>query len=126
MLTVFVFSAVYLAVAIGFPNPSVPGRAQFAWRLAAWVACLIAFAIHFAIEHFRFHRRPVAVARHVGGAVALGAFGLAIAASVHRARNGMGNHSLLTLALVVWPILAGGMAFLVAWGGAAVLDRQRE
>src|ERR1043166_7893754 len=60
MLTVFVFSAVYLAVAIGFPNPSVPGPAQCAWRLAAWVACLIAFAIHFAIEHFRFHRRPVA------------------------------------------------------------------
>jgi hypothetical protein len=52
------FAAVYLVVGVAFPNPSAADKNQFMWRLAAWVICAVAFAIHIVLEHFRFRTRP--------------------------------------------------------------------
>jgi hypothetical protein len=56
-------------------------------------------------------------------AVALGALGLAIAANIHALRTGTGNPRLLALALVIWPIITGVPAFIVAFVAAAALVR---
>lgn len=119
------FAAVYLLVGVAFPNPSVAGRLQFAWRLAAWLTCAIAFATHIGLEHFRQKNPPGRTALHVATSVALGAFALAAAANIHALRAGTGNHGLLALSLVIWPILTGAPAFLVALAAAAGLARMR-
>src|SRR5689334_20339278 len=58
-------------------------QASTFWRLAAWVASAVIYATHIAYEHFRLHNSPRAIALHVATAVAIGAFGLAVMATVH-------------------------------------------
>jgi hypothetical protein len=115
------FGVVYLAVGVAFPNPSAADKNQFLWRLAAWVICAVAFAIHIGLEHFRFQNPARRTAFHVSVAVALGGFGLAAAANIHALAAGTGNRVLLALALVLWPLITGVPAFLVAFAIAAVL-----
>jgi hypothetical protein len=118
---VILFGMVYLAVGVAFPNPPGSNPAQFVWRLAAWLICALAFAIHIGLEHFRLRNSPYRKALHATAAVALGAFGIAVAANIHALMAGTGNQRLLPLALVIWPIVAGLPAFVVAWAAAAVL-----
>jgi len=112
---VILFGVVYLVVGVAFPNPSAANKAQFMWRLGAWLICLVAFAIHIGLEHFRFRNSAKRTALHVALSVALGAFGLAAAANIHALRVGTGNQRLLALALVIWPIITGVPAFIVAY-----------
>jgi hypothetical protein len=84
--------------------------------------CGVAFAIHIGLEHFRLRHSPRRTALHASVAVALGAFALAAAANIHARTAGTGNHGLLALALVIWPILTGVPAFLAAFAAAAGLD----
>jgi len=116
---------VYLIVGVAFPNPSAANKLQFMWRLAAWLICIVAFAIHVALEHFRFRHSPRRTALHTALSVALGAFGLAVAANVHALRTGTGNQRLLIPALVLWPLLTGVPAFLASLIAAAGLARLR-
>ena len=95
------------------------------WRFGAWLTCALAFAIHIGLEHFRFRDSPHRTALHASASVSLGAFALAAAANIHALRAGTGNQRLLALALVIWPIIAGVPAFLVALAVAAVLARLR-
>jgi len=111
---VILFGLVYLVVGVAFPNPSAANKMQFIWRLAAWLICAVAFAIHLGLEHFRFRNWPRRTALHAALSVALGAFGLAAAANIHALTTGTGNRRLLTLALVIWPLITGVPAFLVA------------
>jgi hypothetical protein len=81
--------AVYLVTGSGFG--ALAGRASFhemlvAWRLAAWLISAAAFAVPIGYEHFRLRTAPLGTARHVAAAAALGAFGLAVAAGLARAR----------------------------------------
>jgi hypothetical protein len=69
------FAAVYLVVGVAFPNPSAADKNQFMWRLAAWVICAVAFAIHIVLEHLRFQNPAGRTAFHVAGSVALGRTG---------------------------------------------------
>src|SRR5436190_24115155 len=64
-LAVMLFGGVYLAVGVAFPNPSAADKNQFLWRLAAWVVCVVAFAIHLGLEHFRFQNSARRTAFHV-------------------------------------------------------------
>ena len=116
---------VYLIVGVAFPNPSASNKWQFMWRLAAWLICIVAFAIHILLEHFRHRNSPRITALHAALSVAVGAFGLAIAANVHALRTGTGNQRLLVLALVLWPVITGVPAFVAALVVAAVLARLR-
>ena len=91
------------------------------WRLAAWVASATVAAAHIGYEHYRLSSTPRPTALHAAGAVALGAFGLALAANVRWLFAGTpGQHAPL-LALPVWPVITALPAFLVALAVAAVL-----
>ena len=122
---VILFGIVYLVVGVFFPNPSASNRLQFVWRLGAWVICAVAFAIHIGLEHFRYRDSLYRTALHTSASVSLGAFALAVAANIHALRTGTGNQRLLALAFVIWPIMAGVPAFIVALVVAAVLARLR-
>lgn len=97
-------------------------QGQFRWRLTAWVISAFVFAAHIAYEHFRLRSRATVLALHVALAVALGAFLLAAAATLHAMR--VSSHApywLYLLALVLWPLMTGLPAFVVALVGAKVL-----
>jgi len=119
------FGLVYLVVGVAFPNPSAPNEMQFIWRLAAWLTCAGAFAIHIGLEHFRLRSSPRRTALHAAVSVALGAFALAAAANIHALTAGTGNRRLLALALMIWPIMTGVPAFVVALAAATGLARVR-
>lgn len=125
MRAVILFGVVYGVVGIAFPNPSASNKMQFMWRLGAWLICALAFVIHIGLEHFRYRNSPHRIALHVSASVSLGALALAVAANIHALRAGTGNQRLLVLALVIWPIITGVPAFIVALVAAALLARLR-
>lgn len=97
-------------------------QGQFRWRLTAWGVSAVVFAAHIAHEYFRLRSRGTALALHVSLAAALGAFLLAAAATIHAMR--VSSHApywLYLLALVLWPLMTGVPAFVVAFVGAKVL-----
>src|SRR6476659_9693837 len=98
---------VYLVVGVAFPNPPASNKFQFMWRLAAWLICAVAFAVHVGLAYFRFQNSPRRTALRAAVSVALGAFGLAVAANIHALTTGTGNQRLLAFALVIWPLLTG-------------------
>ena len=117
---------VYFVVGYGSAalDPSVPDRARFAWRLAAWAVSAAVFAAHISYEHFRLGDSPRAIALHSAAAVALGAFLLAAAATVHAATaTSHAPYGRFLLALVLWPIITALPAFLVALVAGALLAR---
>lgn len=122
---VILFAVVYLVVGVAFPNPPASNKMQFTWRLAAWLICLVAFATHIGLAYFRFQNSPRGTALQTALSVALGAFGLAAAANIHALKTGTGSPRLLALALVLWPLLTGVPAFVVAFITTALLARVR-
>jgi hypothetical protein len=94
------------------------------WRLAAWLASGVAFAAHIGYEHITLRNTPRVAALHVALAVALGAFGLALAGMIHSlSTTGMIRPAWL-LALVAWPAFTAVPAFLVAFVGCNVFARR--
>jgi len=93
------------------------------WRLAAWVASAAVAAAHIGYEHYRRSSSPRATALHAAGAVALGAFGLALVANVHWVLAETHGQRPPLLALPVWPVITAIPAFLGALAVAAVLTR---
>ena len=124
-LNIVLLGGVYFIVGVGFGElansaGSEPGK--FRWRLAAWAVSAVVYAAHIAYEHFRLRSRATVLALHVALAAALGTFLLAVAASLHAMR--VSSHApywLYLLALVLWPLMTGLPAFVVAFVGAKVL-----
>ena len=102
---------------------SADGDQMRLWRLAAWVASAAVAAAQIWYEHYRMGSSPRVTARHAAGAVALGAFGLALAANVHWLFAATRGPRAPLLALVAWPVITAVPAFLGALAIAAVLDR---
>ena len=73
---------------------------------------------------FKLRNSPRGTAWHVALAVAIGAFGLAVAGMIRSLPTGTGTRPLWLLALVLWPAITAVPAFLVAWIAAVVLARQ--
>src|SRR5215472_17882507 len=111
----------YLIIGVGFAPLSVPS--VFFWRLAAWMVSAVVYAAHIGYEHFRIRSSPHSTALHVAFGAAVGAFGLAAAAIVHSLLTGTGSLRLLRIALLIWPLVTGVPAFVVALFLAAVLAR---
>jgi hypothetical protein len=111
----------YLIIGVGFAPLSVPS--VFFWRLAAWMVSAVVYAVHIGYEHFRIRSSPHSTALHVAFGAAVGAFGLAAAAVVHLLLTGTGNLRLLRIALLVWPLITGIPAYVVALVLTAVLAR---
>ena len=111
----------YLIIGVGFAPLSVPS--VFFWRLAAWMVSAVVYAAHIGYEHFRIRSSPRSTALHVAFGAAIGAFGLAAVANVHSLLTGTGNLRLLRLALLIWPLITGVPAYVVAFVLTAVLAR---
>jgi len=99
-----------IGVFFGVPNTHVQ-----AWRYAAWIASAIVYATHIYYEYFRQRNSAKATALHVAIAVAIGGLTLAIGAVFHSFFVSP-NYSRwrFGLALVLWPVLTGLPAFVVA------------
>src|SRR5436309_9717148 len=93
------------------------------WRLAAWVASAAVAAAHIGYEHYQLDSPPRPTALHAAGAVALGAFGLALVANVHWLLAETHGQRPPLLALPVWPVITAIPAFPGALAVAAVLVR---
>jgi hypothetical protein len=108
----------YSAIGILFGLPTTHARA---WRLAAWLASGAIYAAHIGYEHFRLRNPAYKTALHVALAVALGAFGLALAASAHELWVAPVYRRSLAIAFVAWPAITAVPAFLVALAIAYLL-----
>jgi hypothetical protein len=93
------------------------------WRLAAWVASAIVGVAHIAYEHYRLVSGPRRTALHASGAVALGAFGIALAANVHWLLATTRPPRPPLLALPLFPAVTAIPAFLAALAVAAAMSR---
>ena len=123
------FGIVYPIVGVLFALPanSASPEVRFGWRLAAWLVSAATFAVHIAYEH-RLRRSSFDAAMHVAAAVAMGAFLLAVWINVHAHWVGATTRQspLTPLALVVFPVVTGVPAFVVAFLAAAALARIRR
>ena len=123
------FGAVYLAAGLVFgrlAGGADSAQLRSAWRLMAWLVSAIAYALHIRYEYDRLHNPSVPAARHVAIGVALGAFGLALAANIHALTVGSEHRRALGLSLVLWPLLTAIPAFAVALAAIAILARTRS
>jgi hypothetical protein len=114
VLVILVIGATYLAAGLGFgalAGAAGSPRLTVAWRLAAWVTSLVAFAAHIAYGRTRARLPASGTAFDVAIAVALGAFGLAMAAFMHGVAT---HHRFPVSMLVIWPIGTAAPAFVVA------------
>ncbi len=116
---------VYLVAGVTFAALSAASnQMRVTWRVAAWVISAAAFAAHIGYEQVRLRSSPGTTALHAALAVALGAFGVAVAANVHAQAAAIHQRS-VALALVLWPVLTALPAFVVALAAAAALARTR-
>jgi hypothetical protein len=123
--TAILAGVLYCAIGIVFALPANQGRL---WRLAAWVISAAIYAAHIGYEHFQMGNSPRVTALHTALAVAIGAFGLAVAANVHELWVASSYRLSIALALVAWPVLIALPAFvvaLVAAYGLALTRRHR-
>ncbi len=114
---------VYFLVGKLFALPADDVRA---WRLAAWVVSATVYSAHIGYEYWRMGNSPRSTVLHVSAAVAVGALGLAVAATVNSWLTPSTNQpSQFLLSLVAWPALTALPAFIVAFFAGAVLARFR-
>ena len=122
--TLTLVGAIYAVTGVAFAWPEHHVRA---WRLAAWLVSAAAYFAHIGYEHLRMRAAPGRAALRVASAVALGAFGLALSATVHSlvvATSGQ-HQRLVRLALVIWPVITAVPAYLVAFAASVMLTRLR-
>ena len=124
---VLLFAIVYPVVGITFGAlPAASSELRVTWRLAAWLLSAAAFASHLWYEHFHLRNSPRRAALHTSMAVALGAFALAVWVIVHAHLVAASHQSpLAPLALLVFPVVTGVPAFVVALIVGALLTRIR-
>ena len=109
----------YVVIGVGFAALPGPDQVRL-WRPAAWLASAAVAAAHLWYELFRMNDSPRTTALHAAGAVALGAFGLALAAIVHSLRSPVPWQRSLLVALIAWPAITAVPAFLLALAAASV------
>jgi drug/metabolite transporter (DMT)-like permease len=126
---VILFGVVYLVVGITFAvlaNSADSNAMEVVWRLTAWLAGAVVFAVNIVYEHSRLRSSPLSTALRSSLAVALGAFTLAAAANLQTLWATPSNHRSIALALVVWPLVAAVPAFVVTLIVGAWLARRRR
>jgi uncharacterized membrane protein YoaK (UPF0700 family) len=116
--------AAVLYIAFGLVFAALAGSAashqmRVMWRLLAWLISSAVFAAHIWVEHSQPSHTSRSAAWHVCVAVAIGGFGLAVAASIHNERP-------LASALVMWPLILALPAYVVALLGLAGLKMVRQ
>lgn len=109
---VFLVGLAYLVIGLG--TADLARRSGGGWRLVAWATSAVVFLAHIAYERTRLRSAPATAALHAALAVALGAFGLAVAATLRAAATG-NYRGAFVLALVAWPAMTGVASFVAAW-----------
>lgn len=109
---VFLVGLAYLVIGLG--TADLARLSGAAWRLVAWATSLVVFLAHIAYERARLRSATTTNALHAALAVALGAFGLAVAATLRAAATG-NYRGAYALALGAWPVMTGAAAFIAAW-----------
>jgi hypothetical protein len=111
--------ALYAAIGVVFALPFNNVRV---WRLAAWVTSAAVYAAHIAYERVKIRYSSWSTALHVAIAASIGGLGLAVAATARSIIVPPSyQRTRFLLALVVWPIVTGLPAFLVALVASAAL-----
>jgi len=103
---------------------AVPGEHAQAWRFAAWVVSFFIYTTHFRYERARSSSPPRMAALHVATAVAIGAFGLAVAGMMRSLTTQGSLKPTWLLALVLFPAVTAVPAFLVALIAAVFAARR--
>ena len=112
----------YLLIGRFFPQPA---KHLEVWRLAAWAASAVVYAVHIWYEHSRLRNRPQVTATHVAAGVAVGGFTLALAGMMRSWWMTSNVRPAWLLALVVWPAVTAAPAFVGAFVAATALRRLR-
>ena len=123
--TVTPFAVAYVMVGIvtaQLSGSAASMHARIAWRLVAWGVSVLLFGSQLGVERIRLNNTTLRSALHTSAAVALGALALAAAGPV-RAHWGTDSQQRALMALLLWPVLTGVPALIVALGAGAVLDR---
>ena len=119
----FIAGCLYLL--IGLVSAELAGgvfgpRMRF-WRGMAWLLSAIVFGVHVARDRIRIRYSAFSTAFHAALGAALGAFGLALAATIHGYRVSTPHLRAIKLALLIWPLITALPAFAVAFVAAVVL-----
>ena len=120
-------AVLYPAVGIGFAfldSYAEPSRIRF-WRLTAWLVSAIVFSAHLVYEQ-RWNPSPLRTASHTSMAVALGAFILACWILAHARVINASQGPLAPLALILFPLLTGLPAFVIALVAAGLASKLRR
>jgi len=122
ILRVVLVGLAYFAVGTVFA--SLAGAAAWgaiiAWRLAAWLISAAIFAGHVRYEYARLDNPPATAAGRAALAVELAAFALAAVAYARSRIVDNSHRPFLLLAFIVWPVLTGVVAFVVAFLSASL------
>ncbi len=108
---------VYFVVGFGFAlfaGWAASAHTRVTWNRLAFLMSAIAFVVHIGYEHFRLRSGALLTAWHTSLAVALGSFGLALAANIHELRSDSAFRPRILIALIAWPLVTGVPAFIVA------------
>jgi hypothetical protein len=109
-----------IAMVFGALAGATGGGFRVAWRLAAWLISAALFAWNVRLEYAVLDNPPATAARRAAVAVAWGAFAVAVVA-YSRSRMASSPHSAhLLLAFLIWPVLTGGVAFIVAFAATSI------
>jgi peptidoglycan/LPS O-acetylase OafA/YrhL len=125
LLRSVIAGVVYFATGMVFAalaGAASSNQARVGWRLAAWAFSGDVFLAHIWYERFRLGNPPRSAAVRVALGAAIGAFGLAVAATIHSLTTGNYRAAYL-LSLVAWPAITALPAFLVALGAGTMLGR---
>jgi len=119
-----VYAVIYLVIGVVFATLAARAGLVGArlWRFAAWLCSAIAFGTHVQFERVTIGRSPASTAWHAAFAAALGAFGLALSAIIHRHLAGFRPSGLLGAALIIWPVITGVPAFLVGMAASMLMQ----
>lgn len=116
--------AVYLAIGVAFgalAGAATTHAGVVTWRLAAWAASAVVYGAHIGHLRLRLGRSTASTAWHAALGAAIGAFGLAAVGPARAALVGGHGGPMWLLALVLWPLITGLPAFLVAYAAATLL-----
>lgn len=114
----------YLVIGVVFAAlPATTHETLVRWRLLAWLVSGVVYLAQIGYLRLQVGRSTPLTAWQAALAAAVGAFGLAVVGPARVALVEGRGGSLWLLALVLWPLITGVPAFLVAYAAAALLGR---
>ena len=123
-LLVLLAGVAYVVIGVVFARlPAATHQTLVLWRLAAWGVSGLVYAAQIGYLRLRAGRSTLVTAWQAALAAAIGAFGLAVVGPARMALLGEARGPAWILALLLWPLITGVPAFLVAYVTATVLAR---